>query len=502
MSGDSHEDLEAVNRRQALERRLLGARVALERRLWQATERDAAQAGRELEEVRASAALAWGRRVARLERELVRGTWAQRRAYLSDFPRRLLRRRLRRPPQPPLVEPQAAALETGAEPVDVERDWFEPELGRFLQRAAAASSEWMFFIRAGSAYIQEQRGHRLHRVAKVLRERGVPVLYSYRPWSPEEPIPRPEDPLLFQCPAWRTEALEAGILRHDFGGKKRVYLIGFPVTACARAAGEASSLGWIVHYDCMDEWEEFFKEGAAPWYDEGAERAGVCFADVVTATAGVLVEKMQSYTAGKSVHLSPNAFYTQFVQPDMVGRTAPREGPLIIGYVGHLGPWWFDWQALAEIAGRMPDAEFEIIGGGYSSEVELPSNVRLLGPKNYAEVNQAARRWRAAMVLRKISPLTAAMDSLKVYEYLALGLPVLCFTMPQIESYPYVFSALDVEGFVTQARRAASVPIDRARIDAFLAVNRWEDRVDQFLRLAEQAMEHPCPLRGLQSRSR
>jgi glycosyltransferase involved in cell wall biosynthesis len=207
---------------------------------------------------------------------------------------------------------------------------------------------------------------------------------------------------------------------------------------------------------------------------------------------------MQGYTTRKTVHLCPNAFDTGFLRPEMAGRTAPREGPLVIGYVGHLGTWWFDWEALAEIARRMPDAEFEIIGFGGPERPQVPPNVRLLGPKDHAEVNEIAKRWRAAMVLRKISTLTAAMDSLKVYEYLALGLPMVCFTMPQIESYPYVFSAPDVEGFVAQARRAASEPIDRGRIDAFLAVNRWEDRVDQILRLAEEAAAQPPPLRGLQ----
>jgi len=437
------------------------------------------QMAQELEEIRSSQAWRWGLRLRRLRHELIGGSWEQRRAFVGA-----LARRLRGAPPP---APEAPA-EEGA---------FRENLEAFLQAAKAADSEWFYFMFSGSPYIQEHRGHPLFRISRVLRERGVPIFYSYYRWTPAEPIPEPTDPLLFQCPIDKTFALHADIIRRDLGAKKRVYLVGFPHTFCARSIGELSSLGWLVHYHCMDEWYEFHKVGMAVWYDEGAERACTAFSDVVTATAKTLVAKLQGYTETKTVHWSPNALDTRFVRPDMQGRTAPREGPRVIGYFGHLTDRWFDWEALREIARRLSDYRFEIIGHGAPGDPDVPSNVILMGPKNHDEINRIARQWRAALVLRKINRLTEAMDSIKVYEYLALGLPMVCFTMRQIEDYPYVFSAPDLEGFCEQVRRAAHDPIERGVIDEFLARNRWEDRVDQFLRLSEEARENAPPLRGL-----
>jgi hypothetical protein len=94
---------------------------------------------------------------------------------------------------------------------------------------------------------------------------------------------------------------------------------------------------------------------------------------------------------------------------------------------------------------------------------------------------EIAGGWRAALIPFKICRLSDGVDPIKVYEYLAMGLPVVSFRMPQIHDYPYVFIAHDRDQFVARIEEALEVDMDPEVIRRFLAVNRWEDRVDQIL---------------------
>jgi len=465
---------------QHVERDFLLKRMELAISQSEALRRELRQVLSELDAVHASSAWRWGLHIQRFRQELTGGSWPERGRYLRHCVRRVLRLRADSP------EPRKPA-------------WFAASLRQWLSTASESPSDWLFFIYASSGFIQEQRGHRFHQIALELGRRGVPVFYSYYPWGPEEAVPKPTHPLLFQSPTWLTSQVMPEVARYQLGRKKRVFLVGLPVSECAQAIGELSSLGWLTHYDCMDDWQEFRQAGAAPWYSASAERMLACSADVVTATAAMLVEKMQRFAPGRIVHLSPNALDSSFLRPELCGRIAPRSGRLIVGYVGHLGQWWFDWEGLKTVARSLPEAEFQIIGFGGPEQLELPANVRLLGARNHAQIREIARRWRAALIPFKISPLSDAVDPLKVYEYLAMGLPVVCFDMSQIRDYPYVYSASDPASFADQIRHAAAAPMDRAVIDSFLARNRWENRVDQYLELAEAALSATSPVRGLQA---
>lgn len=434
----------------------------------------------ELDAVHTSSAWRWGLRIQRFRQEVIAGSWPERWRYACHCVTRVLRLK--------------AHSQEHLKP-----SWFEAGLEQWLGDVREAPSDWLFFIYANSGFIQEQRGHRLHRIALELGRRGIPVFYSYYPWAPDEAVPKPTDPLLFQSPTWLTSQVMPQVARYQFGRKNRVFLVGLPGAECVQAIGELSSLGWVTHYDCMDDWQEFRRAGAAPWYSAGAERMLACSADVVTATAAVLVQKMQQYAPDRLIHLSPNALDSSFLRPELCGRIAPRTGRLIVGYVGHLGQWWFDWEGLKTVARSLPEAEFQIIGFGGPEKLELPANVRLLGARNHAQIREIARRWRAALIPFKLNPLSDAVDPLKVYEYLALGLPVVCFDMSQIRDYPYVYSASDPASFADQIRHAAAAPMDRAVIDSFLARNRWENRVDQYLELAETALATTSSVRGLQA---
>jgi glycosyltransferase involved in cell wall biosynthesis len=202
--------------------------------------------------------------------------------------------------------------------------------------------------------------------------------------------------------------------------------------------------------------------------------------EVVTAVSRPLQSKIQGYLGEGTVHLSPNALDTRFLVRRKI-QVRPRDGRKVIGYVGHLTAAWFDWEALVHVACSRPHWTVQVVGHSEPKGLDLPKNLELLGPRDYRQIIETAGGWRAALIPFKICRLSDGVDPIKVYEYLAMGLPVVSFRMPQIHDYPYVFIAHDRDQFVARIEEALEVDMDPEVIRRFLAVNRWEDRVDQIL---------------------
>jgi hypothetical protein len=80
----------------------------------------------------------------------------------------------------------------------------------------------------------------------------------------------------------------------------------------------------------------------------------------------------------------------------------------------------------------------------------------------------------------KINKLSAAVDPIKIYEYLALGLPVVSFFMPQIKNYPNTRLANSVDEFANELDLALKNNTSNIEIDKWLKENTWQDRVDQY----------------------
>lgn len=436
----------------------------------------------ELSLLRATKAWRWTLRARKFRAELIFGRWPERKRYLQEMLSRFIPGW--RSSEGIFVSPQERR--------------FARRLEDFLERVEKDTGADRFVcIFSGTREIQPKLGNRPMRMAAVLRERGIPVFFSYYRFDTREPLPEGGDPLLFQSPIDKTVAALKRLAYFKPAGKRRLFVASFPHLECARWANVLKTLGWEVLYECRDDWEEFYRVGVAPWYDSSIESYLVNNCDASLCTAVALQEKMQGYGPDKKVGLSPNALDRRFLSKENCGRTAPRSGPPVIGYFGHLTDKWFAWEMLKAVAEREPEWKFELIGHGLEAELSLPKNMQLLGSKDHAEINRIAKRWRAAIIPFAIGRLSDAVDPIKVYEYLALGLPVVCLRMRQIEHYPYIFPAQNAEEFRSQLQRAMAEPMDRNVIDEFLAHNRWEDRVDQLLAVADETSRSDDPLGGL-----
>jgi teichuronic acid biosynthesis glycosyltransferase TuaH len=163
-------------------------------------------------------------------------------------------------------------------------------------------------------------------------------------------------------------------------------------------------------------------------------------------------------------------------------------GPLLL-YPGTLDSR-LDTGALLGLASAMPDARIVLVGPlvdpAHLQPLSDAANIEIRPPLERPEILALIRRADVGLLPHHDSALTRAMSPLKLYEYLAAGLPVVASDLPPVR---------DVHGSVTVVGPGESyAPAVRAALSegrasemartAFVEANSWRARQDRLLELA------------------
>jgi len=163
-------------------------------------------------------------------------------------------------------------------------------------------------------------------------------------------------------------------------------------------------------------------------------------------------------------------------------------GAFTIGYCGTLSRW-IDYDLFAALATRNPQWKFLIIGKPYLTEdwkvLEGLSNVQLLGEKKADEVARLLPTFDAALNLYRRHP-ALDVDSMKLYEYIAAGVPVVStryhdFLREDFEDLLLLGEDLDSIERLLQDIEKGDKGDRAARTPGFLQRSAWQNRVDEFL---------------------
>lgn len=260
----------------------------------------------------------------------------------------------------------------------------------------------------------------------------------------------------------------------------------FPVIRTLRGAGA------VAVYDCIDLWDSELGRG---WYRRTAERRIAQHADVAVATAPSLVHHVSDMVAGP-VHALPNAFNARLFHPGAGGvRPAdlPADGPVAL-YVGALWGSWLDWALVGRLAARLPHVSLTFVGDHRGEGGRLPPNCHFLGLKAQSELPGYLAHAAVGFLPWKIDAVTRATSPLKVYEFLAMGLPVVAPELEPLRGLPGTTLAAGGEAFaraVEESARAGVDPATRAAMASFAARNSWASRVDDLLDLVARGQAGP-----------
>jgi len=409
-------------------------------------------------------------RVSRLLRSLLPDGSARRRAY------QMLRRLGRRSPE--------GAAAAGEPDFDGGARKAERELLAFAEQVRAAGAERVVAVISATPLV-ESEGQRPTQLALTLAGRGIPVVFVY--WRWREGVWRPQDRLadaILQLPLDAVTERPA-VLARAFAGRERIALLEFPWPRLSATLDALREAGWLVAYDALDDWAEFARVGHAPWYDEAFERRLLAVCDATFAVNETLAARIARLGAAR-VTVVRNGARAGIAATGVVPALPP--GEVTVGYFGHLAGAWFDWGLVAATARARPSWRFYLIGyGGAPGDAheggELPGNVHLLGRRLQHELASLAASWDVAIVPFEPGKLAASADPIKIYEYLAMGLPVVTAGVdapPGAEAF--VTRADTPAGFLAALTAAAAHPRDEAAARrAFAATCTWDVRVDAML---------------------
>jgi len=179
-------------------------------------------------------------------------------------------------------------------------------------------------------------------------------------------------------------------------------------------------------YDVLDDFTGF--SDLAPHTVELQQMHDIILrdSDIITYTARRMESSLAPH-AHKTVYL-PNA-----CDPGTWDIRRRKEDRPIVGYFGVVAEW-FDLSTLATIA-RTNDVKIEIVGPvnrDLGRTLKLTPNVEYLGIKHHSELPHIAARWSCAIIPFKKTELTDSTDPVKLYEFMAAGLPIVATDLDEI----------------------------------------------------------------------
>jgi glycosyltransferase involved in cell wall biosynthesis len=213
-------------------------------------------------------------------------------------------------------------------------------------------------------------------------------------------------------------------------------------------------------------------------------------ADLVIASNRVLLERHR--TERGDLLLVENG-----VDLDRFSMTGPVAGSLpggpIVGFHGALAPW-IDFDLLDAVARLRPALSFVFVGpvdplvkedaAGLSA---LP-NVHLLPTQPSDRIAEFVRGFSVGILPFVLEEMTMAVTPLKMYEYLACGLPVVATPLPACVDHPAVRTDTDPPSFAVEIDAALEMTgEERAGLRAHAEKADWRHRVAPILERLDRA---------------
>jgi len=133
----------------------------------------------------------------------------------------------------------------------------------------------------------------------------------------------------------------------------------------------------------------------------------------------------------------------------------------IIGYYGALASW-FDYDLIKHLANKRPEYNIVLFGVKYDdsldkSDINKYSNIHFLGSKNYNVLQNYASKFSVCTIPFLINDITKATSPVKLFEYMALGKPIVTTAMPECQKYKSVLISNTFDEFINLIDNAINI---------------------------------------------
>jgi glycosyltransferase involved in cell wall biosynthesis len=302
---------------------------------------------------------------------------------------------------------------------------------------------------------------------KLLATLGLAARAAWR--SEPEPPPPGMTVLSPLAVSWPGSRLAAGVNRVVLAGQVRQAMrtlgIERPVVwaslpSAVQLLGTLGERG-VVYY-CGDDFSSLAGVDHGPVSRQEAEL--VRRADHVFAVTPVLAAR---FPPAKTTLLPHGVELERFAAPTV--RPADLPPSPVAGFYGSIDDR-LDQALLAHVADCLPHWTFVLIGETHVSLDALQGlpNVRLLGPRRYADLPGYVQHWDVSLLPYRNTPMVQASNPLKLREYLAGGRAVVATACPAVEPYADVVciarNASEFAAAVESSRQETDEHVLRRRV--------------------------------------
>jgi glycosyltransferase involved in cell wall biosynthesis len=244
----------------------------------------------------------------------------------------------------------------------------------------------------------------------------------------------------------------------------------------------------LVIYHCVDDISAHERIDTDSFL--AAERRFAARADLVLASAPAL--------AGRMSGLSSNVLYAPNVADTDLFATALQDGPVDpaiaalpaprLLFAGAISAVKLDTELLGALARARQDWSLALVGpvglGDPHTDVSALAaqpNVHLLGGRAYEQLPAVMRGADVGLIPYRRSQLTDSIFPMKVFEYLAAGLPVVSTPLPALLDVEDVVTAPDADGFraAVEAALRGDTPTRRQERSRGASSHSWEARLNE-----------------------
>ena len=179
--------------------------------------------------------------------------------------------------------------------------------------------------------------------------------------------------------------------------------------------------------------DDFSEFGVFPKGIEIIEKKLIEKSDIVFVTAEKLGEKVKKY--GKKPYLLPNGCEIEHFlsSKGFIPSEYKNDKRKKVIYVGAIGEW-FDVELVKNMSEKLLDINIYIIGKAKIdlSMLQNRENVKLLGSKPYSDIPNYIKNADLAIIPFINNDFTDRINPIKLFEYFACGVPVVCSNMLEV----------------------------------------------------------------------
>lgn len=227
--------------------------------------------------------------------------------------------------------------------------------------------------------------------------------------------------------------------------------------------------GNLILYEYIDEIHE---DITGVITDEVIDRHRYLLSDercIVVATADKLYKEVRKYRKNNCELITNGVDYEHFsksyleTEIPVEMKKILSKGKPIIGYFGALAKW-FDYELVEKLAEER-DYEIVLIGPMYDESVKKKNlskydNISLMGSIDYEQLPKYAKCFDISTIPFVINDITESTSPIKLFEYMALGNPIVTTNMPECRKYKSVLIGKDHDDFISKIDEALKLKND------------------------------------------